>query len=468
MLLYGRTIYGGPFNPRQVTAEGSVVCAASASARANVAYRAASGSFATATVARGSALRTVLPGAVAITGRATVQNAKPKVDFRLAGVAQAVANVTGRAHAEFFLAGDLSAAALPSGRIIRTTRVRIPSQALGSASIEVEAALYALANPGRALCYANPFGTYWYVGCGEVSATAGASAQGERIRAAAGQAVGQADAAGQACVEFSGAAVVHAEATPDPDSMELRGGVRYWTGRARPVATSEATADAYVFSVALAVGRATVAGSCNARRAGAAAVRPTAQATGRAETVLPEYGTVRIDTAAAGEAVAQLAAFAKAQVAAAGASQATGRLAASAKGRAECKAEAQATVVWITAAGSAQAGAGATGRCERTSLGGGAAQVVSISAARARKEAAARVQVGGLAQLAGNGGLHPKVLASAAVVATATLVGSNNVNSALQRLSVRRVRVPAQARKVRVAGEKRQIVVAGQKRRVAA
>lgn len=468
MLLYGRTLYGGPFNPRQITAEGSAVCAASITARATAALRSASGSFATATVAHGSALRTALPRATASAARATVGTAKGVASFRPRTVAQAVAMATGRPRVSFFGAVTGAAAATPTGKIIRTIRVRIPTQARGVATPEAEGALYALASPAASLCYSNPFGTYWFVGRGESGASASVTGAGQRIRAAQGEAICTASGAGVAKAQLRGAGGALGAATPDPDSSELRGGVRHWTGRGNCAPSAAAYAGAYVFTVALAVGRAEVRGAPNAHRVARGVSATAAGAAGFAEIVLPEYGRVVIDTLAAGSAVARLAAAARAQVAAAGASVARGKVVAAAGGACNAGASVGAALAWIGISGSATASSSPRGRVARACVARAEAAPTGQAAGGARKAVAARVGVGGLAMGIGEGIYHPKVLAAGHASASCEPTGVNTVNSARQRLSTRCVRISHQPRVVVVAAQQRLLREPGPSKRLVA
>ena len=486
-MLLGRSLYGGALYPRQVTAAGAVACGATTSAKAIAAFRDGSGTFATATVATGAGVRNVLPVPAVGQGVAAV-SAKAFAQFFLAVAPVGAAAVQGLARADFFALGDLPATVTCTGRIIRTIRVLIPSNAKCQAEIEPEAAIYALADPEAALCYSNPFGTYWYVGTGSTEPTASLAATAQKVRAASGVALCAASifATAQADTHGLGAAEPVAALTSDP--LLTVAGVRYWDAHGESVAQAEGSADEYIYAVALSVGFCNPNGRAQAQRAARGAAACNARATGFIEIVLPEYGQVFIDTAALGAANAHFAALGKSRVTAIGASAARAASEAKAAGESRASAGVASNVVWLTANGTVNGQSGATASAHRGIYAGGTCPQAAGAAAAGRKQAAASVASNGLAAASGSGIFHPKVLCEGSATAVANLaalyrlaqraagvatagalpVGTNRVNDAGQRLSSRAIGVGAERRFISITEPPRLIAVAGAARRLAA
>lgn len=487
-MLFGRSLYGGALYPRQVTAAGVVACGASASAKATAAFRDGSGTFATATVASGTGVRNVLPVPVVGQGVAAV-SATALAHFFSAVAPVGAAAVQGLARADFFALGDLPAAADGTGRITRTVRVLIPSNAKCKAEIEPDAAIYALVDPEAALCYSNPFGTYWYVGAGEGVANATLSDAPQKVRAAGGVASCVASVLATAQADTNGYGSTEAAAALTSDPVLTIAGVRYLDAHGESVGRAEGYADEYIYAVALSVGFCHPNARAQAQRAARGVAGCTAKATGFMEIVLPEYGQVFIDTAALGAANAHFAALGKSRVSAVGASAAQASSEAKAGGESRANTDATSNVVWLTANGAANGQSGATASVHRGIYADGTCPQAASAAAAGRKEAAASVTSNGLAVANGNGIFHPKVLCEGEAEAQATLAAeyrmaeraagvatalallppaANRVNGAGQRLSARVIAVGAERRSISITEPPRLITVAGAARRLAA
>lgn len=467
-MLYGRTLFGGALNPRQVTAAGSAVCVAGAQAQANAALRTGAGAFATASVATGVALRTVLPATTHPVGVAVAQAAQALVDFSFGGAAAAGGVGQGRAQAEFSLAGGALSALSATGRITRTIRYPVATRFRCFAGVEAGAVVYVLADLDQADCRATPFGTYWEVGYGQAPGVATPAAGAQQTLQAAGHVAGGALAAAAAQVDSFAAGESRVSADADPDSLHTASGVRYWSARAVCPAIASFEATPYVYSVALAVGRAWLVAGAQARRAARVSAVPRAVGSGHCELVLPEQGTAVIHSDAQGAVVATLSAKARTQVGAAGAAEAGARVVYGAGGEARASGVAESNVVWLTTSGTARPFAGGQGRCHRASLCAGQATVIAFSTPGARKSAAGRGQSVGLSAPTGQGIFHPKIDAQGSAQAVAQVTGSNTTNEAAQRLSTRVVRVGAGDRLQIVPRSLRLVQSAGQVRRVAA
>lgn len=486
-MLFGRSLYGGALYPRQVTAAGAAACGATTSAKATAAFRDGSGTFATATVASGTGVRNVLPVPVVGQGVAAI-SAKALAQFFLSVTPVATATVQGLPRADFFGLGDAFGTTEPLGSIIRTTRVRIPSAARCNAEVEPDAVVYALADPESALCYANPFGTYWYVGAGTAAAETTATASPQKAQAAEGTSLCAAAVSAAALSDTQSVGAVDVIAVLGSDPLLTSGGVRYWDAAGHSIAHAEGQADEYVYAVALSVGFCNPSARAQAHRAARGTSLVTAKAAGYMEIVLPEYGQVHIDTAAFGAANAHFAALGKSRVSAVGASAAQASGEAKASGESRAAASATSNVVWLTANGAAVGQSGAAAVVHRGIYASGACPQAASAAAAGRKEAAASVTSNGLAAANGNGIFHPKVLCDgeaeakallaaayrmaerAAGVATASAlpVATNRVNDAGQRLSARVIAVGAERRSISITEPPRLITAAGAARRLAA
>ena len=468
-MLFGRSLYGGVLYPRQVTAAGTAACSASASATAAAAFRDGSGTFATATVASGTGVRNVLP--VALAARASAATlGTARVDFALAAVSSGESNSSGAARVDFFALADAVALAGAAGKIIRTIPQRVPSRVNTYALPEAEPQVYVYVAPARVMCYANPFATYWYVGRGDCAAQAGGEAAAAIIRAASCQAVGSAGLTGLSRADVKSAAALHGQAFVGVDPLTTVAGIHYWDANAEPVGEALLSGEAYTYSVALAVGRASARDDANSHRAAAGLARCFGEARGSMERVQPQYASVTIQSRAEGGAQAHLGALAQARTDVTGAAAAGAKADLVARGVSAGAAAGVSNVVWLASPAGQAAAAGVTGKAntfrERVAAGaapGGASTTgAGVSAALLAGHAA------GLAHPAADGGYHPKIAAAGTTVGEAVVVGTNRTNDADQRLSTRVVAVAGERRSLSITEPPRLIAVAGAARRLAA
>lgn len=486
-MLFGRSLYGGALYPRQVTAAGVVACGASASAKATAAFRDGSGTFATATVASGTGVRNVLPVALAARASAATHGTA-RVDFALAAVSSGESNSSGAARVDFFALADAVALAGAAGKIIRTIPQRIPSSVDTYALPEAEPQVYVYVAPARVMCYANPFATHWYVGRGDCAAQAGGEAAAAIIRAASCQAVGSAGLTGLSRADVKSAGALHGQALAGVDPLTTVAGIRYWDANAEPVGEALLSGEAYTYSVALAVGRASARDDANSHRAAAGLARCFGEARGSMERVQPQYASVTTQSRAEGGAQAHLGALAQARTDVTGAAAAGAKADLAARGVSAGAAAGVSNVVWLTANGTVKGQSGATASVHRGIYAGGTCPQAAGAAAAGRKQAAASVASNGLAAASGNGIFHPKVLCGGSATAVANLaalyrlaqraagvatagalpVGTNRVNDAGQRLSSRVIGVGAERRFISITEPPRLIAVAGAARRLAA
>lgn len=468
-MLYGRTLFGGALYPRQVTAAGSVACSASVSVSAAAAFRDGSGTFATATVASGTGVRNVLP--VALAARASVATpGTARVDFALAAVSSGESNSSGAARVDFSALADAVALAGAAGKIIRTIPQRIPSRANAYALPEAEPQVCVYVAPARVMCYANPFATYWYVGRGDCVAQAGGEVAAAIIRAASCEAVGSAGLAGMSRADTKSAGALRGQALAGVDPLTTVAGIRYWDANAEPVGEALLSGEAYTYSVAPAVGRATVVGGANSRRAASGTARCFGGARGSMERVQPEYASVTVQSRAEGGAHAHLGALAQARTDVTGAAAAGAKADLAARGVSAGAAAGVSNVIWLASPAGQAAASGVTGKAnafrERVATGAapGGASMTGTGVVAALLAGHTR----GLAHPVADGGYHPKIAAAGTTVGGAVVVGTNRTNDADQRLSTRVVAVTGERRSLSITEPPRLIAVAGAARRLAA
>lgn len=468
-MLFGRTLYGGALYPRQVTAAGSAACSASVSARQKAAYLGGAGIAATATVNGAEAIRNVLPVALP-SGVAAGVSARARVDFALAASLSSGASVFGRPRVDFSALAEAVSAALGSAKIIRTIVQRIPSRTNADATPEAQAQVYVYVSPGRVMCYANPFGTHWFVGYGACTARATGAASAAIIRAAHGGGVASGTPGGRARADMHGAGAALSAGAASVDPLLTVGGVRYWDANAEARADALLTGAAYTYSVVLAVGRATVVDGANSHRAAAGTARCFGEARGSMERVQPEYSSVVISSRAQGGARAHVGALAKANTQVTGAATATPKVVAAGRGASGAVAAGTSNVVWLSsrAGESAAIAMAKAARAFRVCIGRGAASSSSAGAGTGRAVSQLSGTSSGLAVLAASGGLHPKVFAAGALAAEAQLTGVNKTNDSVQQLSSRVINVAREGRTIPVNEPPRVIAVQGASRRLAA
>lgn len=487
-MLFGRTLYGGALLPRQYTAEGAVTCTANVAASPHPASRPAKGTAAGVAAVQATATRRKIPGA-ATTATATVLPLGARSDRRPGALAAGTATAAALPRAAFsgFIGALATAAA--SCSIERRTPVRYNAPLVATASGIADGDLYALAWPSPAQASARPFGTHWFVGQIDCAITSLAAADAQRVKAAQGEAV--CFATGQAVVRGD----LYGRATPtggvaglDLDPLQIAGGVRYWDARGVAQGVFAGSAAPYVYSVALSVGRATLAVAPNLRFMARAHAVAAAAPRCDAQIVVPQLAQLTVESDAVASVSARIAAFGVAQVGATGAGTATPLLEAAGAGNTAGAANARANVVDLAVRVATQAGAGATGKLAREARTLGAVGVMAQVAGRATSILLGSTGAVGLVQATGAGDFHPKLPVSGQVEGVATpdaqyrlafrvsgvAIGEaspwavNLVNDARQPLASRRVDVGAEPRLVTVVATSRTLEIQTAARRMAA
>ena len=489
-MLFGRTLFGGALYPRQVTAGGTAVCGATSAAKATAALRDGSGAFATATVAAGTGVRNVLPVPVAVLPVATVTG-KALAQLRGYASPSCTAAVQGRARCDFEAKAESLAVAVGAAAIIRTIVQRIPSRLSGLATLEGEAQVYVYVSPARVMCYANPFGTHWFVGRGAAAAQASAQCAAAIIRAAAGGCSAAVAPVIGARFDGTSSGAVGASADAIVDPLLTAAGVRYWDALGLSVGRATLAAAAYTYSVALAVGRAHIQGVANSHRAARSHARGFGEARGSMERVQPEYASVTIRSSATGGGLAHLAALAKAATSVQGAVSATPKKDAAARGRVDVVATGGSGAVWLAAPAGTATGLAASGQAKplRRTFSHGSTSGAALWAATARTHARPTAQAVGVTTLTAAPQLRDKTLASGSVGPQAEVhaldtrmaqraagaaqgvalpEATNRTNNAAQQLSSRVIQVGGEARTVPVTESRRAISVQGAPRLLAA
>ena len=487
-MLFGRTLYGGALLPRQYIAEGAVTCTASVTASPHPASRPAKGTAAGIAAVQATATRRKIPGA-ATAATATVLPLGARSDRRPGALAAGTATAAALPRAAFNGFVGASATTAASCSIERKTPVRYNAPLVAAASGVADGDLYALAWPSPAQASARVFGTHWFVGQIDCAIAALVTADAQRVKTAQGEAV--CSTTGQAVVRgdlYGLATPIGGVAGLDLDPLQTVEGVRYWDARGVAQGVFTGSAAPYVYSVALSVGRATLAVVPNLRRM--AQTHAVAAAVPRcdAQIVVPRLAQLTVESDAVASVSARIAAFGVAQVEATGAGAATPLLEAAGAGDTAGAANAGVNVVELAVRGAIQAGAGATGKPVREPRASGAVGVTTQVAGRATSILSGSTGAVGLVQATGAGDFHPKLPVSGQVEGVATpdaqyrmafrmsgmAIGEaspwavNLVNDARQPLASRRVDVGAEPRLVTVVATSRTLEIQTAARRMAA
>lgn len=427
-MLFGRSLFGGPLYPRQVTAGGTAMCAAQAGATASAGYRVAGGLTGAAAVATAPAVKVLIPAGSTV-GQAQVLPAPAVAEFRPGALTWGLSSATGGTRADYSGAGDAVAEAIATALIRRRVSVRFNAALHARAELVADGDLYALAFGEPAVCHALPFGTYWKVGSGNHTVVAAPVADAQLIVPAAGHAAVAATTGGAARVDgvAAGSAALGV-AEGDSDPMQLIQGIEHWFARGEALAVATAAADPYVYSVALAVARALPQAASNTRRKAEGTATGRASATAYVELIAPQIAQLTVESSASGDAAIRLSASGRAKVGAQGAAQASANLAAAASvavqghalvalGRMELAVSLEAAAV------TAQGNAFVT----RNVFGGGAAGCVAVPSARGQLWLTAGGISEGFALPSGGAALHPKQDVSGVATASASPAGAHRM-----------------------------------------
>lgn len=471
MMLFGRTLFGGALLPRQVTAEGSTVASAQAQVAESSLRRGAAGVNGTASVAQATAVRIRIPVAVATGGTALVSGAGQGA-FAPGVSLSATAAVAGQSVAEYRPPASAIGTAVCQAAGFKRTRPRLPSVSLATAQMEGDGLVYVYADADAARARALPFATYWYVSLGEVVAAASLSGEGEITQKGFGAAAPTATASGEALAEFvGGGQECGPVAELDADPLQYIGGIEHHFGRGVALASVAMSAEPCIYTVKLAVGRATLQSAPSVRRAVSASALGHATAAGDAERVIPFEGAVFIASSAQATARANSRVRGAAVIQSAAITTAVNaRFSASAHLQVNSTAQAQSLRLAIDVTPAPAGGSAEAKPAKGARIAGatGTAQGSSAAQGRAVSRLAAFGQTGGVSSPVGELSLVEKIPASGEATAAADLSGTNTVGVADQTLSTRVVAVAAGSRRLALEPSQRLIAVGGTARQLAA
>lgn len=522
MILFGRSLFGGPALGRIIAAEGAVACTSAVTGNAKrTAYPLAPYPKAACAATAGGRCEKVVSrsgatgaGVTAIAGRALAL-------FYGRGVRGWAASVTGHARVDFFDGCTLGLTVQLSAAATKTYRPRPAGWCWPKASGVADADLYAIGESIPRLCSAHVFGTTYQVGKGTSAGTSAAAGDAQRIRdPGVSPSRAASELAAKALAEFEVAGSVQLSPTligepaqyiynfyqTDPPTGAL---VVDASGVSRANALVAASEPA-THSVSLAVGRSNVVAFPARDRRARGAARTASSGFGEGVIVVKaEAGGVLLSTAggtgvcdyiAGGISVVQAtgAGAASAQVHFAAASELTipAQVAyggtelivrATAQAVAAPSADTLRSVFAVgastpealthsapvlsalglgTSAASAR-GAGYSIFWPKKEVSGAAVAVAALEAA-ALFEAFAQSEGQAVAVPQGEPVFWPKQLVSGAATATATLTGFNTVNSHAFAHASRVVVVARSEREVTVPPQERQITVGRSARAMAA
>lgn len=466
-MLFGRTLYGGALYPRQVTAGGSIAASASASAQPLVTRPTGAVVSASAQLA-GGAVRNVLPGLFpGLAASACLVQARG--EFRPGALVSASVTLTGVWRGNFAGFGEAFGIASDQSVPRRTARIIPPVRATATAQPEADGAVYVLADVEPVEARAHPFGTHWYVGRGESLAAVVPTADAQALRAVSGVSPCQGVLAGTAAAYLFGGAYAEVSCDLDSDPLVTSQGVRYWSGRGVATAVPHLGAVPYIYTVALAVGRALPMSSPNAHKAarGTALARMGGSAEG--QRVIPQDATVVVGAQATGTVAASRITSGRVAVSAAGGGTALPAAWRPSRGATTGRALPQAAWIQISVLVRPSLVA-ASGLAALRSDRRGASTVAAFCAIRVagRKRAAAFGDTDPHAWLVAEAIFHPKQLVSGAAYAVAELSGFNRINDAQQLLTRRAVTVGRATRSLTINAASRTVMVSGTARRLAA
>lgn len=467
-MLYGRTLFGAALYPRQVTAGGIASASASVSAQQLV-HREATGvaCFGNAAI-EPTGVRNVLPVPGTSTGVCSVASAKAVAEFRPPVATHGAAAVAGTATCDFFGTADSSTLARPTAWVQRTARTLPASKAVARATIEPDAAVYVLADPEPIRAKATVFGTHWFVGRGEATPNALPAADGQIQIPASGTAPASGSPVAAAAIDCLVAGVCRAQVEIDSDPLIESGGIEYWSARGVAIGAVSPSADPYVFTVALAVGRGKPSGEANAHRAAKGKAVAHARGAGDMQRVVPESAQVVVGAKASAAASASRSTVGTVVVDAVGAFQARATVHAFTKAHASGAATGRLFQTEVRIVGSVGATASVAVDACRLRPASGAVAVLSSSAARGRYRAVGAGTSVCPASGVADGIFHPKILVSGLAEAVALANGTNRVNESTQPLSSRVVTVGSDSRQILVNPSPRLVAVGGYSRQMAA
>lgn len=243
---YGLTQFGRPLAASLVTAAGTAVCAASATANAQKTRVAGGAASVKATVTLApKRTATAHPQPINCTAAATGRGAAQR--WSVSGLAAALAQVSGRSRVDFVAAASVANAyGQVNAQPLRRARA-FARQAQAFATLDGQGYIFELAYPSPARATAWGFGTTYQTGHGEALATAALSGQGAWASGGAGRAVVEVIANATWAYTAGGQGVGVVKATAWADAAVRREGIRYFEG----FGIAEASANCFLTTLAI-------------------------------------------------------------------------------------------------------------------------------------------------------------------------------------------------------------------------
>jgi hypothetical protein len=229
-----------------VTAAGTAVCVASATANAQKTRLVSGTASAKATVAlapkRTATAHPQLVHCTAVgSGRGATQF------WSVSGVLLALAQVSGRSRVDFVAAASI-ANAYGQANVKPLRRARAyPRQAQAFAALDGQGYIFELAHPGPARATAWGFGTTYQTGQGEALATSAITGKGAWASGGAGHAVAEVTASADWNFTAGGQGIGAGTATARADAAVRREGIRYF----EVIGVAEAAANALITTLAI-------------------------------------------------------------------------------------------------------------------------------------------------------------------------------------------------------------------------
>ncbi|HBW09463.1 MAG: hypothetical protein JL55_18930 [Pseudomonas sp. BICA1-14] len=357
MLFFGRTLWGGALAAGAISVAGIATCAATGQGTVE---RIFSHTAAVEVAASTSADGQVEFRAFGASNASATAAASAQVEFSAAGGAPSIATGGDSAKVDFSAAGAATGVGGGEAEGLRSARSR-GRMVNGVATVDpAEPQIVLVVRALRALARAHVEGTIGYFGRGIAEGVAtGFDLGAHKVRAAAGGTSGGATpaAAAKLDVEVTGATASSASAWGDP--YFARGTVKYHDGNSDLLATATGQATCYVYTIDLAVGRATPAGYAERHQPGTATCAAKASGKGSMELVIPMVGQAAgIHSAASGVADTQFSAKGRGAglTAAAGEARATTHLRGSGESTPAASAQSSAAELGIHASAAGQAG----------------------------------------------------------------------------------------------------------------
>lgn len=243
----------------------------------------------------------VVSAAGSVTCRASAL-AAPAVDYRPGGAAAAASSTAASGRVDFSSAVGCWATAGLVADARRTVRAGVRVSATAVSEVEAETYVFAYTSPAR--CTAWLEATTGKFAWGSVSAAAACQADGAAVRPASGEVFAHAGCIAAARTDSNAGGEARAIASAALDPFIQRGGVKLFDGNVEALGAATLTAEPYIYSVALTVGRAIAVAVPQVQRPANVSAFASAHVSLDAQIVVPETGAIAVGGSATCSAVA--------------------------------------------------------------------------------------------------------------------------------------------------------------------